>query len=117
MNSGNAVVMARPAQSQRGHIELLALVAAEGQQRFGIAADLLRVTVEVMSNHILGKMIMAGGHGRVGGEYRVACRRVQGAGEVEAVAHQLPYALEDQECGVALVDMPYRRLQPQRLER
>ena len=57
------------------------------------------------------------GHGGVSGKHRVDRDRLERAGEIQALLHQVAQALQDQERRVPFVDMPDRGLEAERGER
>ena len=113
VDARDAVLVARAAQRERGHVE----VAAGRRQAERPELELAEDALQVRRDRRLGEVVVAGGHRRVRGEHGVRRDRLGRRLERQALGHQAAHALEHQERGVALVDVPHRRLVPDRRER
>ncbi len=108
VNRGHAVVEARSAYRERGHVEVVRpRHLAERQQALRGNVMAPAEVREVRRDGLVAEVVVSCGHRRVRGEERVRCDRFERCVEVEALAHQHPDALDDQERGVTFVDVPH----------
>jgi hypothetical protein len=109
--------MAGAVQGQLGHVEFLAMAgAAQAHELLPLDPQVVTAFAEIVPDHVLGEMVVAGGHGGVGGEYGVGRHRLQGGVEGQPALHLAADALQHQEGGVTLVDVKGRGLDPQGLQ-
>jgi len=114
VNAADPVLEPRSADRKRRHVELLVAVnAAERQQILLAHAQVLAQPGKIIAHHVRAELVMARGYRRVGREHRVGGHRLERGVESQALSDQYAHALENQECRVALVDMPGGRLQSQ----
>ena len=117
VNARDAVVVARAAQREGGHVEIgLARFGAERHQLLPGKAEVVAPAREIMANHLRREVIMPGRDGRVRGEHEVGGDGLERGGIGHALADHAVHALENQEGGMAFVDVPDRRVQAERGE-
>ena len=104
----------RPSRRARA---LVADLAAELEELVEGDAELVDVAAEVLPEQLGREDVDAGRHGRVRREDVAGRRDLAGLGEGEVLLlHEAPDLLERDEGGVALVDVPDRRLQAELVE-
>ncbi|MNS67621.1 hypothetical protein D3C72_1008770 [compost metagenome] len=122
MERGHAVGLAAEAQRQDREAEergaAHGVLAGDREELVAADAHLRPEAAEVLLHEREGEGVVAGGHGRVGGEDGVGGDRLEGLVEVQAVVlDHLADALEAQEGRVALVHVPGGRLDAEGAER
>lgn len=70
--------------------------------------------LQILADHVFGKVVMTCRNRGVRGEDRVASYRLERSVKSQTAAGELPDSLKDQERGMPFVDMPHRRLQAKR---
>ncbi len=112
MQPADAVLEGGQADGHHRQVEH-ALLGPQGQALLGLAADLVGPRLEVALDQRRLELLVAGRHGRVGGEDGVLGHHLQGRGQALAAGHVLARALEAQEGHVALVHVPDGRADAQ----
>ena len=108
VDARHAVLKARAADRQRGHVELAAAgVASERDQHVGVDSEVAAHALEVTADHVFAEMVVAGRHRRMGREHGARRHRFQRRRIVEALRGELAHAFEHQKGGVPFVDVPY----------
>lgn len=113
VDARDAVLMARAAHRQRGHVEFVLVVgvATEIEKALRIHAELRPEVAEVFHDHVGGEMVVTSRHRRMGGEYGIDGDRFQRAGEIQSLGNQFADTLEDEESRMPFVDVPDRGLE------
>ena len=119
VDSRHAVVIARPADRQRGHVKVMTVrVAAESQKLLPRHFHVWIEGLEVPQHHVVGEVIVSGGHRGMRGENRVRRHGFECGGEIEAERRYLVAdPLQDLERRVSLVDVPHRGFDTERAQR
>ena len=115
----DAVDERRRAQRQRGHVEQRAaavVVFAEREEALAMLADLAPGAGEVLLDQMKRKRIVSGGHRRVGREHGRALHFFERVVERAALLDDFADALQRDEGGVTLVEVPHRRLNAERAQ-
>ena len=122
MEPAHRVRAGRVAQDEGGHVErrarVVGVTAAEVEQLTGLHAGAGEPPLEGIAHQAPLEDLVAGRHGRVNGEDGVAPDPPEGlAGREAGVGrHQLPGSLDEEERGVALVEVPDGGLDAERPE-
>ncbi len=118
MYARDAVVKARAAHGKGGHVEVGAAGrAGERHQLLHVHAERGAIAVQVGRDRARGELVVARGHRRVAREDRSRRDRLERGVETADLGHQVTDALQYQERGVTLVDVPDRRAYAHRGER
>ena len=117
----DGVGAARELQAEDGHAERFLVVggidAAEAHEILVSNAELLAQRPEVLLDQVRREAVVAGGHGRVGGEDDLAGNLHRGGFEVDALfLHTVADGLEDGEAAVAFVEVEHAGRDAHRLD-
>ena len=111
MDAAHAVLEARAVARQHGHVEvLLAGAASQPHELLAAHAHFGTELLEIAPDHLLGKVIVTCRHRRMSGEHGVGGDAFQCTAVIQALRRELAHALQDEEGGMSLVDVPYGRL-------
>ena len=116
--AAHAVLEARAANAQCGHVELVRLVHAPEPEElvFGDAEILLHAR-EIGADHVLAEVVVSRGNRRMRGENGVRRDRFQRGIERQSALHLGAHPLQDEECRMPLVHVPSGRLESDRMQR
>ncbi len=119
VNTRHAIVETRAANRQSGHVELRAILGAPKRKEFFATQFEFRVVLlKVRVHHTFAEVVVPCRYGGVRSEDGVGRNTFQCGCEIQTiVADLLADTLQHQEGRVAFIDMPYRRLQSQFLQR
>src|SRR5581483_6122221 len=103
---------------ERRHVEaMLVSDAAQIEKLLARHTQVGAEVLEIIPDHLLGKVIMTGRYRCVRGKHRVRRHALERGGAVDAMRDEPTHTLEQKKSSMALVDVPHRWSLLERVER